>query len=288
MCVINSMTITNRTKLNIVRGLLSLGLVVNIAYLNLLFDYDKMNTCINEMLTTITIANKWILIIHILLLARMLFFSLILTSDEIEWRYQLFQINPTNKFNMIISYRILQTVQGCIGFFNLMTFIHLYYNKDACIQDRHLIDFQSFALLPFILISIEFYLKLIIIVFVLVAMMFVPKRVFEKIDSYLYRNTIDMNDLPMTNYPRNIYCGNVPECCVCYESECNIIECGHLICDECQLKINNGECPICKSKMILIEPYTIYKHRRDKIIHNIINSIILESIHQISNKKHST
>ena len=76
MCVINSMTITNRTKLNIVRGLLSLGLVVNIAYLNLLFDYDKMNTCINEMLTTITIANKWILIIHILLLARMLFFNI--------------------------------------------------------------------------------------------------------------------------------------------------------------------------------------------------------------------
>jgi hypothetical protein len=102
-------------------------------------------------------------------------------------------------------------------------------------------------------------------------MAILPKHVFEKIDSYLARS-IDIN--VQTNYPIKLYYGNEPECCVCYDIECNIIECGHLLCDVCNQKTTNRECPLCKSEIKVVETYNDYKERRDGIINNIINDLI--------------
>jgi hypothetical protein len=265
------MALINRHKLNIVRGLSSLGLVVNIIYLYLLFRYDNINTCINEMLTTTTVFNKWILITHCILLFRICLFSITNNYDEIDWEYHLFMINRSNKFNVVLSYKILQIVQGLIGFFNILTFTHLYYNDDACIHDRHLINFESLGFIPFIILSIQIYVKLIGCIFILIGMVILPKPVFERIDSYL-AGIIDVSIQP--NYPKKMYYGAYPECCVCYDIECNINECGHLLCYECNKKITKRKCPLCKSELKIVETYTDYKERRDGIINNIINDLI--------------
>jgi hypothetical protein len=266
------MPVINRDKLNLVRGIITLGLVTNIIYLYLLFRYDNMNTCINEMLSTTTVFNKWILIIHCILLFRICLFSITNNYDEIEWEYNLFMINRSNKFNIVLSYKILQIAQGFIGFFNILTFKYLYYNDEACIHDRHLINFESLGFIPFIVVSIGIYVKVIVCIFILIGMVILPKQVFEKIDNYLADNMIDVSI--QSNYPKKIYYGNYPECCVCYNIECNINECGHLLCDECNKKFINKKCPLCKSELTVVETYTDYKERRDTIINNIINKLI--------------
>jgi hypothetical protein len=265
------MPLINRQKLNIFRGILSFGLVVNITYLILLFRYDNKNTCINDMLITTTVFNKWILIIHCILLFRMCLFSITHNYNEIEWEYHIFMFNRSNKFNIVLSYKILQIVQGFIGFFSILTFTHLYYNDDACIHDRHLINFESLGFIPFIILSIGIYVKVIVCILILICMAILPKHTFEKIDSYLARS-IDIN--VQINYPIKLYYGNEPECCVCYDIECNIIECGHLLCDVCNQKTTNRECPLCKSEIKVVETYNDYKERRDGIINNIINDLI--------------
>jgi hypothetical protein len=270
--LLTKMPVINRHKLNLVRGTLSLGLVVNIIYLYLLFRYDNMNTCINEMLSTTTVFNKWILITHCMLLFRIWLFSITKNYNEIDWEYHLFMINHSNKFNIGLSYKILQIVQGFIGFFNILTITHLYYNDDACIHDRHLIDFESLGFIPFIIVSIAIYLKLVICIFILIGMIILPKRVFEKIDSYIAINMVDARIQP--NYPQKIYYGNDPECCVCYDIECNIMECGHLLCSVCNQKFTNRKCPLCKSELKIVETFNDYEERRDTIVNNIINKLI--------------
>ena len=261
----------NIHKLNIVRGLIILGLVTNITYLILLFRYDYMNTCINEMLSTTTIFNKWILIIHFILLFRICIFSLINNSNEIDWEYNLFIFNTSNKFNMVLSYKILQIVHGFIGFFNILTFVHLYYNDEACNQDRHLINFVSIGFIPFIILGIEIYIKATFCIVILSGMIFLPKGVFQQIDNYLAR-IIDIS-IP-SNYPKKLYYGDYPQCCICYDTECNIIECGHLLCYECHQKCSTRKCPLCKSEINVVETYNDYKERRDTTINNIINNLI--------------
>lgn len=49
-----------------------------------------------------------------------------------------------------------------------------------------------------------------------------------------------------------IYCGDTPECCVCYETNYSINCCGHLICKNCAERIINKKCPLCNNNISLI------------------------------------
>ena len=53
--------------------------------------------------------------------------------------------------------------------------------------------------------------------------------------------------------------GNIPECCVCYEENCWINNCGHLICKVCISQLNSRKCPLCNANIDLIQSYVNFK-----------------------------
>lgn len=83
-------------------------------------------------------------------------------------------------------------------------------------------------------------------------------------------------------YPKQLYVEN-NECIICYEeSNCNIIPCGHLICNDCdkKLKIENNQkkrCPICRyeySKLILYNNFVKKSLENNSENYYIATSII--------------
>ena len=48
---------------------------------------------------------------------------------------------------------------------------------------------------------------------------------------------------------------NSKECCICYETECDIVllhKCSHNLCINCLLKLQNKRCPLCREPINII------------------------------------
>lgn len=275
------MVLSHREKRNILRFILVPPLIINILIIVFLFDRDANNTCTNIVLNSLTILFRWINVLHALLLGRIWILCIIKSAEHISWTLD--GTTEFRRFNILMSYRVLQVVQAFIGLFEMMALNLLYTNKDICPDDRRLLDFISTAFIPFIIISIEAYFKFVYFIGLLFLAGGCPRCFLDRIEPYLFPQTPLIStdrleqiviELPEPHYPAKLFYGAQPECCVCYEERCDILECGHLICIQCQLQIRNLECPVCRCKMRVVESYIDYKERRDKLVNNTIETIL--------------
>lgn len=274
------MALSPQQKRNILRFILVPIIIINIIFILFIFDKDDVNTCSNGILHTLTVIFKWFNILHTLLLARIWILCMIKPIEQISWTLD--DLITIRRFNILMSYRVLQVVQAFIGLFEMMALNMLYSNKDICSDDRRLIDFISTSFIPFIIISIETYFKLLYFIGLLFFAVVCPRCFLDRIERCLFPQTSLITDrleqivieLPDPNFPAKIFYGAQPECCICYEERCDILKCGHLICIHCQLQIRNLECPVCRCKMRVVESYRDYKERRDKLVNNTIETIL--------------
>jgi len=166
--------------------------------------------------------------------------------------YEIYDIvaHNINQYNINITFRGIQVMFGLTGLISLKGLWN-YFNY---IDDRCLVlnEFIGIGLFPLFLVSIYVYYKFCVIIFYILASIILPKTIF------LYFNNL------LKNRSNNIkiYMGSIPECCVCYEENCWINNCGHLICKMCIPQLNPKNCPLCKANIDLIESYVNFKKNK--------------------------
>jgi hypothetical protein len=196
-------------------------------------------------------------IIVFMLLMRMFIGVFTRSYHEIDWQDDLFEIvvnnsNNSKKYNIMQTFYIIQIVLGYIGILSGRSIWNYFADiDDSCAP---LYEFVAFGFFPFLIFSLKNYYKLCVGIILVIATIIVPKKMFTYFDELLENK---YNHDGCKNI--KIFIGNVPECCVCYEENCWIIECGHLICKNCIPQIRNLKCPLCKSSIHLIQSYENYK-----------------------------
>lgn len=203
--------------------------------------------------------------IMFMLLMRMFIGVFTRSHHEIDWEDDLFEIvdeivvnnsNHSKKYNIMQTFYIIQIAFGCIGILSGRSmWKYLVDISDSC-SCAPLYEFIAFGFFPFLIVSLKNYYKLCVGIILVIATVIVPKKMFTYFDQLL-ENKYNKNNKCKRNI--KLFIGNVPECCVCYEKNCWIIECGHLICKNCIPRIQNLKCPLCKSSIHLVESYENYK-----------------------------
>ena len=204
--------------------------------------------------------------IMFMLLMRMFIGVFTRSHHEIDWEDDLFEIvdeivvnnsNHSKKYNIMRTFRIIQIAFGCIGILSGRSmwkyFVGISDDSSRCAP---LYEFIAFGFFPFLIVSLKNYYKLCVGIILAIATIIVPKKMFTYFDQLLENKYNKYN-----RCKRNIklFIGNVPECCVCYEEKCWIIECGHLICKNCIPRIQNLKCPLCRTSIHLVQSYENYK-----------------------------
>jgi len=267
------MNISNAIKLKVIKNISPIFIVGNIVIIHYLFIYKNKNTC-NELaingLSSIFIVLS---ILHILAVFRIWVCCLTIDENYINW--SLLDGLRDNRLNIPQSIVIIQIIQGLIGFFDIMNINILYLNTSVCIDDRNFINYITFAFLPFIIISVVFYVKCIYILLLFICICICRHRTLNYINCVIFNNEAIDNQLDnITIDNHRIYYGNTPECSICYNQDCNILTCGHLLCNDCEYRILNQECPVCRSRLHVVQSYRDYKIKRDNLIKNILQDIL--------------
>ena len=171
--------------------------------------------------------------------------------------------NRSKKYNIMRTFYIIQIAFGCIGILSGRSMWKYFVDiDDSCAP---LYEFIAFGFFPLLIVSLKLYCKLCIGTILAIATIttnivtIIISTYFDLLLENKYNNIY--NNIRNNRCKRNIklFIGNVPECCVCYEENCWINECGHLICKNCIPRIQNLKCPICKSSIHLVQSYEKYK-----------------------------
>lgn len=198
-----------------------------------------------------------------MLLMRMFFGVFTRSHHEIDWEDDLFEIvdnnsNNSKKYNIMQTVYIIQIISGYIGILSGRSIWNYVVDSDPDNNNCALLyEFVAFGFFPFLIFSLKNYYKLCIGFILVIATIIVPKKMFTYFDDLLENKYNKYNYTCKRNI--KLFIGNVPECCVCYEENCWIIECGHLICKNCVPRIKNLKCPLCKSSIHFIQSYENYK-----------------------------
>lgn len=236
--------IFNAIKLGIISMIL-----LHIYYIYTLIVIDIKEECLSDALE-ISYCLLFEMVILLLLLFRMFIGVFTRNSTEINWDNHLFEIvdNNSNKYNIMTTFYLIQIMFACVGILSIKCiWNYLTYVDDKCII---LNQYIGFGFVSFFLVSIYNYCKLIVVVCFSIATIIVPEKMFYYFDRLLEKKS---------KINTKLFIGNVPECCVCYEENCWINRCGHLICKKCALQIKNLKCPLCQGNLDLVQTYQTYK-----------------------------
>lgn len=237
---------------------------LNILYIYLLNGIIiKDEECSSDSLEISHLLNLELILLFALLI-RMFFEVFTRKYDEINWEDDLFEILIENqdRYNIMNTFYLIQIVFASIGYLSGKSILnYINYPDNNC---KLLDEFIGIGFCPFLLISIFNYYKIATGFILAIAACLIlaigaiisPANMFYYIDELLEKrlNTSKIRD--------KIFIGNIPECCVCYEENCWIIACGHLICKSCIPKMIGLKCPLCKSNIILIQSYDSYKKNK--------------------------
>jgi hypothetical protein len=224
--------------LNAVRLLTFLMIGLTIQYMHLLTNIESGSNHPNEICRTTTKEMAlWLLFIMLMILMRMFFMVCTRGYNEIDWGGNIFSDN----YNIIHSFYIIQVILGALGWLSARS-MWTYFTID-CFEGNLLYEFVAFGFISFLLVSLPNYCKCCIVIGIAIATIVAPVQMFLQLDRYFARR------------PGKIFVGDKPECCVCYDANCWVIACGHLICRECVPQIKSQECPLCRSRIYLIEPF---------------------------------
>lgn len=302
---------SNSLKLNVARiGILGL-FIINVFQINYLFKYDSEDTCKNPNIKDFIPIFKGLTIMHIILLGRMGLNLLLNNYREINWNFLC--NHSEHRFNFCLSFKVIHTFQAIIGLIHIISLSLIYKNKPYCnndeqgnpIDDTRLIEFITYSYIPYTVFSLYVYYYTIKYISLYTVLMIFPYRYSESIfkifgmeetSNNQVRNleeviiqqprpiylvpkiNIIANDYILPELPNKVFTGNIIECSVCYEPDCNILECGHLICNTCQTTINrknnNNLCPLCRTSMNIVCNYNTYNKDRDRMATTIIHDIL--------------
>jgi len=236
--------------LNAVR-FLSISLIgLTIGYLYLLINIESGRDHPHEICRTNTKEiSTWLLGILFIILMRMCYMVCTRRSnDAIDWDGNQFSDN----YNIIHSFYMIQVVFGALGWLSARSLWKYFTNPLECVNGGNTLDeFVAFGFIAFLIVSLPNYCKCCAVLGIVLATIVSPVQMFLRLDQYFARR------------PGKIFMGDKPQCCVCYEANCWIIDCGHLICRDCVPQIKSQECPLCRSRIRLVEPF------REKKTHTV-------------------
>jgi len=186
--------------------------------------------------------------------------------DQFDWEeYSLFELvenyyiqRDSNKIYIQRTIYMIKFSFAFIGYVSVKNVFHYFTMNEDNNHCQIMYEFMGFGLMPYIFMSITSYYNFFIGVILFIATIFAPRKMFYYFDQILENrkktrhNNNDKKDI-------KIFIGSVPECCVCYEEDCSINACGHLICSTCVSKLINVKCPLCMSPIHIIQSYKDYK-----------------------------
>lgn len=203
------------------------------------------------------------LIIMCALLIYICFVVFTFKYDQIDWEeYDIFEMienysiqhHNSNKIYIQRSFYVMKIIIGFIGYLSgKNTLYYFMYPNDSC---KLLYQFMAYALI-YLLISIKNYYKCCIGIVFVIATIVAPRTMF-----YYFDRVLDENRKNQANENKKvikIFVGAIPECCVCYEEDCLILVCGHLVCNACVQKLKTLNCPLCRSSISIVQNYKKYK-----------------------------
>lgn len=230
--------------------------IISMIALHLLYIYliitIQTNNCSNHILNV-----YWIVLtkmIALLLLFIRMFYGISSRNyHQINWNDNVVESIQHNQYNIMSTFKIVQYIFAGIGLLSIKSIWNYVLDKDCPIN-----EFIGFGFIPYVLISLNMYYNICYVVVCVFATIFIPKRMFQYFDELLDQRYIHV---------KKFYPGNSPECCVCYDENCWINECGHLICKECIDRMQSYKCPLCKSNISLIQSFQNYKKNNPSGIH---------------------
>ena len=223
-------------------------IALHILYIYLLITIQT-NNCSNNILSVYWLVLTKMIALLILFI-RMFCVIISRNYQQINWTDDLHESIQHNQYNIMSTFKIVQYIFAGIGLLSMKA-IWNYFNSQP-VLDKHcpLKEFIGFGFIPFMLISVNIYFNICYSIVCVFATIFIPKRMFQYFDQLLDARYIHV---------KKFYPGNSPECCVCYDENCWINECGHLICKKCVDRMQPNKCPLCKSNISLIQSYQNYK-----------------------------
>jgi hypothetical protein len=178
--------------------------------------------------------------IIVILLLRILYILHTYSANQIQWNFNLFEItNISNKYNIMKVVHVIKILYAINGVLSINSLWDYYFNpNDNCFLINEFIGFD-YILYFIISFNIYYYFSMGALAIV------IPVPMFKYFDALLEK---------MSHKKKiKIYCGDTPECCVCYETNYSINSCGHLICKNCAERIINKKCPLCNNNISLIK-----------------------------------
>jgi hypothetical protein len=223
-------------------------------YIYLLIEIKTFNKC-----ETDALGISYCLLFGLVMLEILLFHMLIgvftRNYNEINWDYDFFEINnnESNQYNIMFTFILVQVIFSYIGLLSLKCIWNYYkYIDTNCLL---LNEFIGFGFITFFIVSIVNYYNLCYFLVLGIITIIIPKKMFYYFDKLL-ENRSKLNI--------KVFQGDNPECCICYEENCWINQCGHLICKKCVLQMNRLKCPLCKGNINLLQSYKIYIKNHNK------------------------
>jgi hypothetical protein len=204
------------------------------------------------------------LIIMCALLIYICFVVFTFKYDQIDWEeYDLFEMienyslqHHSNKIYIRRSFYVMKIIIGFIGYLSgKNTLYYFMYPNDSC---KLLYQFIASALI-YLLISIKNYYKCCIGIAFVIATIVAPRTMFYYFDRVLENRKNHQANKNENKKVIKIFVGVIPECCVCYEEDCLILVCGHLVCNACVPKLKTLNCPVCRSSIGIVQNYKKYK-----------------------------
>lgn len=239
--------------MNIIHNLVKLciaGMILlHLCYIYLLINVDIKGECVSngkQIYRCVLI----ILFISLLLMVRMFIGVLTHRYDEIDWNYNFFQLadNDSNRYYIMCTFYLVEILFGFLGVSSIKCIWNYFeFSDDKC---YYINEYIGIGLFPFFLVSIYNYYKLCVGFILGIALIIIPKTMFHYFDSLLENKS---------KITTKVFIGNTPECCVCYEENCWINRCGHLICKNCIEQIKSLKCPLCQGNIDLVQSYLTYK-----------------------------
>lgn len=186
--------------------------------------------------------------------------------DQFNWEeYSLFELvenyyiqRDSNKIYIQRTVYMIKISFAFIGYISGKNVFHYFTMNEDNNHCQIMYEFMGFGFMPYIFMSITSYYNFFVGIILLIATIFAPRTMFYYFDQILENIKKNKKDI-------KIFIGSVPECCVCYEEDCLINACGHLICSTCVSKLKNVRCPLCMSSIHTIQSYKDYKKNIKKI-----------------------
>lgn len=258
-----------------------LGICVHLSFIHLLvqlkremYEKNETNEPINEK-SYCSVSHDYFSDYHLLCCAvittSILFvyiFTLFHTFEyhQFDWEeYSLFELvekyyihRDSNKIYIQRTIYMIKISFAFIGYVsgkNVLNYFTMNEDNNNC---KIIYEFMGFGFMPYIFISITSYYNCLVRMILLIVTIFEPRTMFYYFDRILekIKKTCNSNN---DKKDIKIFIGSIPECCVCYEEDCSINACGHLICSTCVSQLINVKCPLCMSSINIIQSYKNYK-----------------------------